>query len=141
MCDIEPGTTIKNPADPEQKYTFGKRGRRPVWVQEWLASQGFEKSVTSRKEVDSSPVERTEFQVWTYVNDGAHQNKCIIVARDIHHALRVASPTFSTPMFYSELEGDNWVEKPYDGELSPGIYQWDAVTDSWLMRSAKSATL
>lgn len=135
MCDIEPGMTIRNPADREQKYTFGKRGRRPAWVQEWLKAQGFEKSVTSRKEPKKDEEKVTEFQMWTYVNEGFMKDKMCIVARDLNHGVRVANPTFKYPFFRSELEGDNWKVEPYEGDLAPGIYQKDGAGE-WMPRLA-----
>jgi len=32
--------TITNPADATQTYTYGKRGRKPSWVQEYEAKNG-----------------------------------------------------------------------------------------------------
>jgi hypothetical protein len=129
---MKPGDILKNPDDPSKTYTVGQRGRRPGWVQAIMEKEDY---VRSKPEKADAPTERTEFQLWIYVNDGFMYHKICIVARDINHAVRVATPTFKYPFFRNELEGEGWEQSPYEGDLAPGIYQKNGA-DEWMPRLA-----
>lgn len=126
--EIKGNVAVNN--ETGQKYTYGKRGRKPYWVQEFENSGAKEipvsKTKTKQKIVDelNGPFE------WHMISE--MNNQCVIVADSPVDALIVANRAFKTPLTASELE-ILWKKKPHkkDGWFSTGVWYMNKESNVW----------
>ena len=99
--------------DTETGLTYGKRCRKPSWIQE------FENS--GAKEIHVSKSTQTKQKIVNEINDpgpfewhliSEMNNQCVIVANDAIDALLIAGKSFNTPVTSTELQ-NLWKKKPH----------------------------
>jgi hypothetical protein len=106
--------TLTNPANPNEKWTSGKRGKPPTWVQLLKAAGTIvpTKTVASKQLSKNTQFVLGALRVWRYVGQAgelgdneAHsqQGHCMIIASDEINACLVANPTFINPVSQAEL--------------------------------------
>jgi len=147
--------TLTNPHDGE-KWTSGKRGRKPKWVTEMLegkvptkieevvkvAKEPSEKKVAAEKPVEVK-VEPTSFCWWykgedddSGVNYGA-KVRCFVHAKNFKDALALLSATFSTPVTQYELQ-TKWKVGSDAALTHNGRFGvWNYINGQWVEREAK----
>lgn len=114
-----------------QTYTYGKRGRKPFWVQEFEASGAKEipvsKTYKPKQQILDESKGPFEYHLISEMN-----NQCVIIANNDIDALMVANKNFKTPLSSSELSV-LWKKKPYreDGYLVRGVWYMNRETNTW----------
>lgn len=125
--------TITHPDDPDKTYTYGTRGRKPRWVMDWEVNNKDQVPVKEepKKVVDLS--KKYDLYQWTYTGETTGARRAIVAPNQIE-ALRVVNKVASIRVSAVELNS-LWkkvpVEPDDDAALTPGVWDYDTVNDSW----------
>lgn len=130
--------TLTCPDDPTKTYTYGKRGRKPKWVQEWEAANPDKvpTPVSPQKVQVAAKDKHYDLYQWIYLGETTGARRAVVAANNME-ALLLLNKVSTIAVSGVELR-TLWKRTPVESDdtsaLTAGVWDYDLTNDTWKER-------